>query len=375
MSSGIFLIKGEELIEMSEEQYVSEDYFQSLLEKYPNLLAGNQIDSVSPRRWLFINREAGVPDSEDSGNRWYIDHLFLDQDGIPTLVEVKRSTDTRIRREVVGQMLDYASNVTSYWPIERIKMMFEETCQEEGVDPETSLGSFIGVNKTTDEFWTSVDTNIKAGKLRLLFVADTIPSELQRIIEFLNKQMDPAEVLGVEIKQYVGDGETTLVPRVIGQTVEAQQHKKRTSGKSIQWNEDSYLDWHKEHFAEPVLETAKAILNWVKEHSDSIWWGKGRTETSYIACMQGEGRNKLFARLVGAPKSAYLQLQFAELKKYQDFSDETIRMYYLCKFNEIEGVNISEDKVDKYPSIGFDILTDKYRRNQVLSVIKEMMNR
>jgi len=254
-------------------------------------------------------------------------------------------------------------------------MMFEETCQKQGGDPENALGSFIGDNKTTGEYWTSVDTNIKAGKLRLLFVADTIPSELQRIIEFLNKQMDPAEVLGVEIKQYIGDGETTLVPRVIGQTVEARQHKKRTSGKPVKWSEDSYLDWHKERFAEPILETAKAILSWVKDHSDSIWWGEGRTETSYIACIQDNGRNKLFARLVGAPKSAYLQIQFAELKKYQEFSDEAIRMHYLRKFNEIEGVNISEDKIDKYPSIGFDILADKHRRNLVLNVIKEMMNR
>ena len=29
---------------------------------------------------------------------------------MPTLVEVKRSSDTRIRREVVGQMLHYAAN-------------------------------------------------------------------------------------------------------------------------------------------------------------------------------------------------------------------------------------------------------------------------
>jgi hypothetical protein len=29
---------------------------------------------------------------------------------VPTLLEVKRSSDTRIRREVVGQMLDYAAN-------------------------------------------------------------------------------------------------------------------------------------------------------------------------------------------------------------------------------------------------------------------------
>lgn len=37
-----------------------------------------------------------------------MDHLFVDQDAIPTLVEVKRSSDTRIRREVVGQLLEYS---------------------------------------------------------------------------------------------------------------------------------------------------------------------------------------------------------------------------------------------------------------------------
>ncbi len=43
-------------------------------------------------------------------------------------------------------------------------------------------------------------------------------------MEFLNQQMDPAEVLAVEIKQYVGGDLKTLVPRVVGQTVEAQQN-------------------------------------------------------------------------------------------------------------------------------------------------------
>jgi len=89
MSGGIFLIKDDEnLVEMTEEKYDSEDLLQGLLEKYPNLLAGDQIDSETPRRWLLISREFGVPDDEGSGDRWSIDHLFLDQDGIPTLVEV-----------------------------------------------------------------------------------------------------------------------------------------------------------------------------------------------------------------------------------------------------------------------------------------------
>ena len=54
-------------------------------------------------------------------NRWSLDHLFLDQEGIPTFVECKRSTDTRARREVVAQMLDYAANGLQYWSMERIQ--------------------------------------------------------------------------------------------------------------------------------------------------------------------------------------------------------------------------------------------------------------
>ena len=75
-----------------------------LLSQYPSLLAGNQIDPDSPRKWLLITRECGIPGKQNGADRWAVDHLFIDQDAIPTLVEVKRSTDTRIRREVVGQM-------------------------------------------------------------------------------------------------------------------------------------------------------------------------------------------------------------------------------------------------------------------------------
>ena len=108
MPGAIYLMQGEELVEMNEVQYDSEEVLQRLLAQYNKLLAGEQIDGEEPRRWLPVSREVGVPSEEDAGDRWSLDHLFLDQDGIPTLVEVKRSTNSDIRRKVVGQMLDYA---------------------------------------------------------------------------------------------------------------------------------------------------------------------------------------------------------------------------------------------------------------------------
>lgn len=67
-----------------------------------------------------------------------------DQDGVPTLVEVKRSTDTRIRREVVGQMLDHAANAIVYWPVETIRVKYEARCGSDGLDPDqTFIDTFL----------------------------------------------------------------------------------------------------------------------------------------------------------------------------------------------------------------------------------------
>lgn len=231
MSGHIFNIQDDgTLVEMNEQPFANEDIFQTLLEQYPNLLAGDQINSDDPRRWLLVRREMGIPGDELGSGRWSLDHLFLDQDAIPTLVEVKRSSDTRIRREVVGQVLDYAANAVVYWSIEQIIAEFEKQCETDGIEPDQRLESCLGDAQDPDDYWRAVKTNLQAGKVRMLFVADVIPPELRRIVEFLNEQMDPAEVLAVEIKHFVGTGLKTLVPRIIGQTAEAESRKGTTPG-------------------------------------------------------------------------------------------------------------------------------------------------
>jgi len=110
-ADGIFMIDQDgRLLEMAATRYASEGVLQDLLAAHPDLLAGGLMDPSSPRRFLLIEREAGIPRSEGGPDHFSLDHLFLDQDAVPTLVEVKRRADTRIRRELVGRMLDYAAN-------------------------------------------------------------------------------------------------------------------------------------------------------------------------------------------------------------------------------------------------------------------------
>jgi hypothetical protein len=64
-----------------------------------------------------------------------LDHLFIDHDAVPTLVEVKRSSDTRTRREVVAQMLDYAANAAGEWDERMLRdWLLERAGDAEGDD-------------------------------------------------------------------------------------------------------------------------------------------------------------------------------------------------------------------------------------------------
>ncbi|MCB9725561.1 MAG: hypothetical protein H6748_16050 [Spirochaetaceae bacterium] len=236
MSDRIYLVsEDDKLRPMEATPYAREDVLQRLLEQYPDLLAGEQVDPENPRRWLLIKREAGITHDGDESFRWRLDHLFLDQDGVPTLVETKIATNPELRRQVVGQMLDYAANLVEYWSPERIQQEFEARCEEAGRPPDEVLSSHLGLNELNgadalEGFWTDVKTNLEAGRLRLVFAADRIPSSLLRIVEFLNGQMDPCEVIAVELRQYLheADGASirTLVPRVYGLTATAKFKKK-----------------------------------------------------------------------------------------------------------------------------------------------------
>lgn len=238
MPGKIFLLKEkEQLVEMNEADYEKENILQELISAYPDLLLGEQIDSDFPRKWLLVKNEMRLPLDEDGSKLLSADHLFLDQDGIPTIVEVKRSTDTRIRREVVSQMLDYAANAVLFLSIEEIRANIYSLY--DGKNEEDVFEEIFESDVNPSEYWHNVKINLQAGRIRMLFVADKIPRELKTIVEFLNEQMDPAEVLAIEVKQYVGEGLKTLVPRVIGQTTEAEIKKQKTKGKT---NETVFLN-------------------------------------------------------------------------------------------------------------------------------------
>jgi hypothetical protein len=236
-----------------------------------------------------VDREVGIPDHLEGTGRWSLDHLFIDQDAIPTLVEVKRASDSRLRREWVGQMLDYAANGSRHWPAALLRGRWEGWLQED--NPDDVIKEFAGVD--ADEFWGRVSENLRDGRVRMLFVSDDIPTELQTVIEYLNEQMDSAEVLGVSISRYAGHDLSVLVPRVVGSSARAQQAKQVTIGKSYR----EYV----EEAGEPAMNMERLLLELSQEYGMKT----RRSRTALI--LEGAGDHAVLAFYPGS-KTVQLSL-------------------------------------------------------------------
>ena len=360
MPGGVYLIQDNgQLVEMTQQPPPNEDHLQRLVADYPNLLAGDQINPTAPRRWLLISREVPLASEPDGGPRWSVDHLFLDQDAIPTLVEVKRASDTRIRREVVGQLLEYAANAVIYWPIETIRHYFETGCGARDLDPDQVLSDFL-VGGDADAFWVQVQTNLQAGRLRLVFLADAIPPELRRIVEYLNQQMNPTEVLAVEVRQYGGEGkQRVLTPLVLG-TLE--KSSPPTSNKQP-WTAASFFPELEGRHGRQAASTARALLNWATSRGLRIWWGAGARSGSFFPILDlRAGAAYTFA--VWTYQSVEIQFQYMAVPP---FNDEAHRDELRRRLNEISGVNIPADRLSKRPSILLQDLRDETALRQFLA--------
>lgn len=200
---------------------------QLILDCNPDLLPGDQIRPDDPCRWLVIKREMPVPDPSSGEDRWSVDFLFADQHAMPTFIECKRFADTRSRREVVGQMFEYAANGHYYWTKDLLRDFAERYAEEHGTTLEDSFLSLEASDvDTVDAYFEKLQDNLREGQLRIVFFLEESPMELRSLVDFLNRQMERSEILLVEAQQFERDGRRCVVPVLFGYSEEARRVKR-----------------------------------------------------------------------------------------------------------------------------------------------------
>lgn len=351
MSSTVFMISpANELTALKRANYDSEHLFQTLLADHPELLG---LATTENGRLLLVKREAPVHESEAGGGRWSLDHLFLDQDGVPILVEVKRASDNRTRREVVAQMLDYAANGVAYWQIEEMIAAVRAGAAE-GEDPDARLAAFLDdPEASADAFWRKVEANLGSGRIRLVFVADRIPSELRRIVEFLNEQMRSAEVLAIEVEQFLtGDGVRLLTPRLVGVTERAKTAKAVQAPKPA-LSEAEWLADLAQRKGKPAAAMAAKALQWFRQAGFVV----GMTDSQdamYARLSRPDGKPTwpFFVRR----STGKLETALQYLKDNPAFADEAVRIGLLGEIKALPGLSIATTKSTGWPGIPLDEL-------------------
>ena len=365
-----------DLVELKETQFAKEVDLQDFLSKHPALLAGDQMNPADPRRFLLVTAEAGVAIAEGGSDYFSLDHLFIDQDGIPTLVEVKRSTDTRIRREVIGQMLEYAANACAYWDVSRLRAIFELRCKEAGLEPRDELGQIsTGPDIDPNSIWEKVAYNLKQERVRLVFLSDKFSPETQRIIEFLNRQMENSEAFAVEVSQYTGGGMRTLVPRVLNPSVLQADRRAAAAGKGEPWTADRFYKNLADRNGPDPAALFRDIQIWAQSQLQlAIFFGKGMSDGS-IQITYKRGDDPLTYQIgdtVIMTLWSYgrVEIEFQYLMGRAPFAAVEKRQELWRRMTTESSLKISEEKIDKRPSVQWKDLSDPKNMRALLNAME-----
>jgi hypothetical protein len=209
-----------------------------------------------------------------------------------------------------------------------------------------------------------VKTNLQAGRVRLIFVADQVPAELRRVVEFLNEQMDPAEVLAVEVRQFASGKLRTLVPRVFGQTSEALVKKSGSPRLKREWDEASFLAELKG--GDEAREVVLRLLAWAGEKGLRIWWGHGAHAGSFFPMVNHQGADFW---TISVWTYGRVEVQFQWLLTKPPFDSLAKRSELQDRLNAIEGISMPRDRIEKRPSIRLGVLARPEVLDRFLQVL------
>jgi hypothetical protein len=339
----------------------SEDFMQKLVAAHPELIA-DQDGAL-----LLIRREQPIADREDGSGRWSLDHLFVTRSGVPVLVELKRAVDTRLRREVIGQMLDYAANGTAYWQGGRIAESFAAAMTEQGRDADAELATFLAGTTEPEEFWQQVDANFSAGRIKMVFVADTIPRELARIVEFLNEQMK-ADVRAVELSWFESEGGVTaLSPRIIGETERAQT-EKAARGTLPPIAREAWIAEHLAKFGPATTSGADAYIAMIEEAGGRATVAS--TQGSIVAEFDTPG-GWLYPLALTRYSKGGVQLCLGYLMNRPAFAGVDVRQKLYDRFTEIVGP-LTTKTLNGFPGFAVTKLNEPAIRAEVAAFLNEV---
>jgi hypothetical protein len=191
----------------------SEAWLRDLLFDNPRLLPVGSIDS-SFGPLIPLCKELPI-------GKGRADLVYINQDGLLTIVECKLWNNPEARRKVVGQILDYGSTVFqwTYADLERqVRLASFGSPKTENAVYDQVVAHGAGVEEAV--FVDAVSAALKRGRFLLLVVGNGIRSEVAQINTLFQRNLGSGFAFGlVEMALYpISDAQLIVQPRILAKT-------------------------------------------------------------------------------------------------------------------------------------------------------------
>jgi len=217
------------------DKLISEGWLQEKLHLFPDILPLDELDP-SFRNSISLCREMSVA----SGR---IDNLYLSPTGHLTLVETKLFRNPQARREVVGQIIDYAKDL-SRWTFIDLDAAVRVANRSSGRH-ETGIMELLSQEDLMDvdneaHMINAIDRGLRRGEMLLLVVGDGIHESVEDMAEYIQVAPQLRFGLGlVELQLYALPEveDLLIIPRVVTRTrevVRAVVHVNTSAGGLVE---------------------------------------------------------------------------------------------------------------------------------------------
>jgi hypothetical protein len=298
-----------------------------------------------------------------------IDLIGIGSSGSITIMECKLARNHQIKREVVGQVLDYAA---SLWEIDTVTLSRAFKLKT-GSDPFDALRQQFGEEAGSfdeEACRSEVARRLQEGDFRLLVAVDRIDPELRRIIQYVNSRgaAQGLRLVAVEFPRYERGAVQVLVPEAYGDELARPATGAGGAARVAR-------DWTEQEFVEAVAATggptaellAQACLSWNRQHSGETAFGRGKFGPLYLQARDGAGA---LVKIAGVNTQGYVEVLYNNLSKSAPFDQTDARLEMNRRLNEIEGVRLPERAAldATWPGIQLAALSLDAARSQFIEV-------
>lgn len=318
---------------------------QSLLLESPRLLDISEIRDRSSQL-IFAVKEFGLPGSG------FTDILAFSSQGDIAIIECKLAANAEIKREVIGQILEYASYLyqMSYETLDKkIKQLKGKSLSE--------LVSALSIEEWDEDlFRQGIVQSLDKGSFILVIVVNEINDRLRRTIRYLNEcSTDTAfSIHALEINRFEAEKSDTdkieiLVPHLHGASAKVGSIGTRRE----QWTEKEFFETFKQKNSGERLSIARNLFDWSSKTASNVWLGTGKEVGSFT--FHYHTKTGKIVSLFTVTTGGKLILNYGSLA--QQFP--TIYQNFKTMVNKIPALEKIPRDSTKWPSVNIDEFKNK----------------